>query len=227
MVLFCLSPGLARCRQLFLDAFFLVADLCSFFKFLCLDGSFHFAAEGFKLALHLLDGFRRNIVAQSHTRAGFVDEVDGLVWQLTVVDVTIRELDSADDRIILDLNLMEGLIFVLDAAQDLDRIIDRRFIDGDRLETTFQCGVLFDVFAILVQRGGTDDLQIAAGKLWLEDVGSIERTFSRAGTDNGVQLVDEENDIFLALDLFDDVLHTLLKIAAVFAAGDQDHPCQR
>ena len=36
-----------------------------------------------------------------------------------------------------------------------------------------------------------------------------------------MQLVDEENDIFLALDLFNDVLHTLLKIAAILAARDK------
>ena len=76
-----------------------------------------------------------------------------------------------------------------------------RFIDHDRLETTLQRGVLFDVLAVLVQRGRADAVQLAAGQHGLEQVARIHRAVGLARADDGVQLIDEEDD--LALGLFD------------------------
>ena len=44
------------------------------------------------------------------------------------------------------------------------QILDGRLVDHDRLETTFQRGVFLDILAVLVQRGCTDAVQLAAGQ---------------------------------------------------------------
>ena len=47
-------------------------------------------------------------------------------------------------------------IAFLQATQDGDRVFYRRLVDHDRLETTFQSGILFDVLLVFVQRRGAD-----------------------------------------------------------------------
>jgi hypothetical protein len=62
----------------------------------------------------------------------------------------------------------------------------------DLLEAALERGVLLEVLAVLVQRGGTDGLQLAAGQHRLEDRGCVDGALGRTGTDEGVDLVDEQ-----------------------------------
>ena len=66
--------------------------------------------------------------------------------------------------------------------------------DQHRLEAALQGGILLDVLAVFVQRGGADAVQFAAGQHRLQHVAGIHRPFGLAGADDGVQLVDEEDD---------------------------------
>ena len=45
--------------------------------------------------------------------------------------------------------------------------------DVDRLEAAFQGGVLLDVLAVFVERGGADAAEFAAGQGRLEQVGGV------------------------------------------------------
>ena len=69
-----------------------------------------------------------------------------------------------------------------------------RLIDQHRLEAAFEGGVLFDVLAVFVERGGADAVQLAAGQHRLEQVAGVHRPFGLAGADDGVQFVDEQDD---------------------------------
>ena len=91
-------------------------------------------------------------------------------------------------------DLVVRLVALLQAAQDRDGVLDRRLIDQDRLEAPFQGGILLDVLAVLVERGGADAVQLAAGQHRLEQVAGVHRPFGLAGADDGVQLVDEQDD---------------------------------
>ena len=53
--------------------------------------------------------------------------------------------------------------------------------DHDGLETPFERGVLFDVLAVFVERGGADSAQLAAGKLRLQHVRGVGGAFRRPG----------------------------------------------
>ena len=95
-------------------------------------------------------------------------------------------------------------------------------LDQDRLEAALEGGVLLDVLAVLVERGGADAVQLAAGQHGLEHVGGVHRAFGGAGADDGVELVDEEDDLAFGLgDFLEDGLEALLELAAVLGAGDQ------
>ncbi len=91
----------------------------------------------------------------------------------------------------------------------------------DRLEATLECSVLLEVLAVLVERGGTDGLELTTSQHRLEDAGGVDGTLGRAGTDEGVDLVDEEDDVAAGLDLLEHLLEALLEIAAVAGAGDE------
>ena len=56
------------------------------------------------------------------------------------------------------------LIPLFQSTKDGYGIFHRRFIYHYRLETTFQCGIFFNVLAILIQCGSTDTVQFSTGK---------------------------------------------------------------
>ena len=63
-----------------------------------------------------------------------------------------------------------------------------------RLEAPRQRRVLLDMFAVFVERGGADAMQLAARERGLQQVGGIHRAFGFAGADQRVHLVDEQDD---------------------------------
>ena len=106
------------------------------------------------------------------------------------------------------------------SLENLDRVQHRRFLDAQGLETAFQGGVVFDVLAVLGERGGADALQFAAGQRGLDDVRCVHGALGRAGADDGVQFVDEEDHVARAADFVHHRLDALLELAAVLCAGD-------
>ena len=101
-------------------------------------------------------------------------------------------------------------------------------LDEHRLEAAGQRRVLLDVLAVLVQRGGADAVQLAARQRRLQHVGGVHRAFGLAGADQGVQLVDEQDDLALGRgDLGEHGLQPLLELAAVLRAGDQRAEVER
>ena len=86
------------------------------------------------------------------------------------------------------------LVFLLEAAQDRDRVLDRRLGHEDRLEAPRERRVLLDVLAVFVERGRADAMQLAARQRRLQHVGRVHRALGLAGADQRVQLVDEQDD---------------------------------
>ena len=137
---------------------------------------------GLRVDLHPLAGRR------------FVDQVDRLVRQEAVGDVAIGQRRRGDDRRIGDADAVMGLVSVLEAAQDRDRVLDRRLGDEHRLEAPRQRRVLLDMLAIFVERGRADAMQFAARERRLQEVRGVHRAVRLAGADERVHLVDEQDD---------------------------------
>ena len=67
-----------------------------------------------------------------------------------------------------------------------------------------------------------DAVQLTAREGRLEHVARVHRAFRLAGPDQGVELVDEKNDLALLLgEVGEDRLHALLELAAKLRARDQ------
>ena len=116
---------------------------------------------------------------------------------------------------------MVGLVAVAQALEDLDRVGHRGLVDRDLLEAALEGGVLLEVLAVLVERGGADGLQLAPGQHGLEDRGGVDGALGGTRTHEGVDLVDEQDDVAAGADLLEHLLQALLEVAAVAAAGHQ------
>ena len=169
--------------------------------------------------VHLL-GLRVHLHADP--RRGLVDQVDRLVGQLAVADVAMRERRRGDDRGVRDLDVVMDRVALLQAAQDRDRVLDRRLVDEHLLEAALERRVLLDVLAVLVERRRADAVQLAARERGLQHVAGVHRAFGLAGADHRVQLVDEEDDLaFLLREVVQHGLQALLELAAELRARDQ------
>ena len=154
--------------------------------------------------------------------AGLVDEVDGLVGQKAVGDVALGERDGGDEGVVLDANAVVKLEALFEPAQDGDGVLGGGRLDQHGLEAALEGGVLLDVFAILVERGRADAVQLAAGEHGLEKIAGVHRALGFARADDGVEFVDEEQDAALGgLHFGQYGLEALLEFAAVFRAGDE------
>ncbi len=123
---------------------------------------------------------------------------------------------------------MVRLVALLQAAQNRDGVLDVGLAHVDDLETALQRGILLDVLAVLVERGGADGAQLAARQRRLEHVAGVDGAFGRAGADQRMQLVDEEDDLAVRLfDLLQDRLEAVFKLAAILGAGEHRSQIER
>ncbi len=171
---------------------------------------------------------RRRVDLHAQARGGLVDEVDRLVGEEAVGDVTVGQDGRRDERGVADADAVVRFVAILEPAQDRDRVGDRRLPDHDRLEAPLERSVLLDVLSVLVERRGPDRAQLAAGEHRLQHVGGVDGAFGRSCADDRVQLVDEEDDLALGrLDLLEHGLEPLLELAAVLGAGEQRADVER
>ena len=190
------------------------------------DGLFLVLVEPLDLLVELLQVGRPGHGLEPDAGAGLVDDVDRLVGQAAAGDVAVRQLDRGLERLVGDLDAVVGLVAVAQAAEDLEGLVLAGRLDDDRLEPPLERTVLLDVLAVLVERGGADALDLAAGQGRLEDVGGVDRPLGTAGADQGVQLVDEEDRVLGPADLVHDGLDPLFELAAVLGAGDHHREIQ-
>ena len=107
--------------------------------------------------------------------ARLVDEVDRLVGQEAVGDVAMRQGRRGHQRGVLDPDAVMHLVALAQPAQDRDRVLDRRLVHDQRLEPPLERRVLFDVLAVLGERGGPDAVQLTAGEHRLQHVARVHR----------------------------------------------------
>ena len=179
-------------------------------------------------AVDLVQRLGLGVHRHADAAGGFVHQVDGLVGQEAVGDVAVGEGGGGDDGAVADPHAVVHLVLLLQAAQDRDGVLHRRFAHEHGLEAAGQRGVLLHIFAVFVQRGGADAVQFAARQGGLQQVGGVHRPVAGARADQRVHLVDEEDDLALGGDgLVQHRLQPLLELAAVFGAGDQAAHVQR
>ena len=201
---FCL-PDFVEVRDFFLQ----LADFFFDQAKALLRGFVFFAAHGFALdlqlnqpAIKLVHHFGFGVALDADLAGRLINQVNRLVGQKPVGDVAVAQFGRRDDGRVGNLHTMVQLVLFFQSAQDGNRRFHRRFTDQDFLETALQRSVLFNVFAVLIQSGGADTMQLTARQCGLEHVAGIHRAFGLASTDHGVQFVDKNDGLAFVLRQF-------------------------
>ena len=134
----------------------------------------------------------------------------------------MAQLGGSDDGRVGDIHAVVQLVLLLQAAQDGDGRFHAGLFHQDFLETPLQRGVLLDVLAVFIKRRRADAVQFATRQRRLQHVAGIDGTVRLAGTDHGVDFVDEQDDAaFVLRHLLQHRLQAFLELAAVLGAGEQ------
>ena len=198
-----------------------IAKSCSTLEVLIFDRGFLLGARQSNLVVQVtqLGWVGKNREAQTCT--GFIDEVNGLIWQEAVRDVTVSKVCGSHDRAIGDLNLVVGFVTVTKTLQDVDGVRQGRLSNLNGLEATLESSILLKVLAVFIQSGRTNGLEFTTRKQWLEDGGSVDSTFSSTGTHQRVDLVDKGDDVATGADLLGDLLQALFEVTAVTRTSNE------
>ena len=178
--------------------------------------------------LHLIDFDRHAADLHPQRRACFVDDVDGLVRQEAIADVSVRQNRGGHDRRVLDANSVVNLVLLFQAAEYSDRVVHRRLAHQHRLETPRESRVLFHVLAVFRERRRADAAQIAARQRRFQHVGRVDRAFGRARAHQRMQFIDEANQLAVGIrDFLQDGLETVLEFAPELGPGDHGTEIER
>jgi len=200
---------------------FLLPELLGLLEVLFLDRQlFVLAGLGDLFFDGLVVGGSRH-APDTQAAACLVYQVDRLVGKVAVGDVTIGQVGSSDHGLVGDRHTMVGLVPVTQALQDLDRVGQRWLLNLDRLEPPLESSVFFEVLAVLVERRSAYGLQLPTGEHRLQYRGGIDGAFGRAGPDQRVQLVYEQDDVATCADLLQHLLQALLEVAPVARPGNK------
>ena len=123
---------------------------------------------------------------------------------------------------------MVSLVPAFQPAQDRDRVLHRRLADEHLLEPARKRRILLDPLPELIHRGRTDHLDLPPGQHRLEHPASVQRALSGTSTNHGMELVDEHDDLAVALlDLAEHFLEAILELGAVPRARHHRAEVQR
>ena len=156
-----LKPG-----NLITDEFQTLSGLFVVFLFECL--TFNFQLQN--TAVKFIKFFRFGINRHTQRTGCLVHQVDSLVGQKTVADVTVGQGGGGNKRAVGNAHAVMKLELVLDAAQYGNGFFNARFGNENRLETTSQSGVLFNIFFILRQGRCAQTMKFAPGQRRFEQV---------------------------------------------------------
>ena len=213
-------PGGAHFFQLAGQAGFLLLPGLDFFRLSFLDGQGAAGAHLLQLAVNILGRFGRVGLIHAHARSGLVNQVNGFIRQESLRHVPGREPGRRFDGLIRDDEVVMLLVHLAHTFENVNGFVHGRLVHDDGLEATLQRGVRFDVLAVLVQRGSADALQLAARKRRFQDISRVHGGTGRAGPDQHVDFVNEQNR-FGFLEFVNDALQSFLELAAVHRAGHQ------
>ena len=185
--------------------------------------------DGFLLDLKLADvavelGYRLRdrVHLEPELGSGLVHKVDGLIRKEPVGDVPVGKVDCRDQGIIFDLDPVVVLVFLLQPPHDGDRFGRRGLIDHDHLETALKRLVCLEILLVLVQGRGSDGPEFTPCKGGLQDVRGIHGSGGPTGSNEGVDLIDEQDDLTGAVHNFlNDSLEPLLELALVLRSRNK------
>ena len=209
------APCIALLNELCFEFQEFRPEYCRFLVIALLTGIFFVRADDFELLFQCTDLFGHAEHIDADFCGSFVEQVDSLVRQKAVHDEAVRQAHCGIDGFVADGQVVMGFVAVAQPLEHCDCRWHIWLFDKDRTEATLQCRIFLDVFAVFVERRGADDLHLAACQRWFEHIGCVYRSLCCASTDDGMEFVNEQNNLSVApFDLVHHGLEAFLKLAA-------------
>jgi hypothetical protein len=117
--------------------------------------------------------FRDGIEAHAHAGAGGVEQVNGLVRQLTARQITARKRDGSSHRIIGNVHVVVLSIAGFQTTQHQAGRVIIRLVHLHHLEATLQGGIALEVLLVFGPGGRGDGAQFASRQRRFQQVGGI------------------------------------------------------
>ena len=229
---FCLSgsltlPFFGQFFQFCSLLFFFITILRCFFIFLTDNSCFFFLTQPFDFVFQGFHIYRSCIGLQTYTGCCFINQIDCFVRQKPVGNITAGQFYCRFNGAIRNFHAVMGFIFITNTFQNSNGIFLGWFIDSNRLESTFQCCIFFNMLAVFVQCSRTDTLDIPTRQFRFQNIGRIQRAFCRASANQRVHFIDKEDYILVSLHFIHNFFQPFLKIASVFGTCHQGTHIQR
>ena len=113
-------------------------------------------------------------------------------------------------------------VFTLDSTENCYGVEHAWLSHIDGLEAPLKCRVLLNVRAILIKRSGANGAQLATTERRLEQLPGAWASRVGAGADDGVDLINEQNDPAVGGAHFaNDCFESLFKLALKLCTGEQ------
>ena len=221
------GPGGLGLGEFNLGSLLLLGDLGGLVHVVALGGLLRGSLELLDAMLGLAHRLGRAIRGDASASTGLVDEVDGLIGQEAILDVAVGKVRGSLDSALRVAHMVVLLVARLKRGQDLDGVLDARLLDIDSLEATLEGWVFGEVLAEFLGRGGANNLEGTACKHGLEHGARVDGALGRTGTDDGVHLVNKQDDVVSLGGLLDHVLEALLKLTAILGARNEARQVER
>ena len=120
-----------------------------------------------------------------------IDQIDRLVRQAAIADVTVRQTIGGLDRFIGNLHPVMELVALLEASQDLEAESQIGLSDQHLLKASVEGGILLNGEPVILRRRGTDAAQITPSQSRFEQAAGIGAAAVTAH--HGVEFIDEQH----------------------------------
>ncbi len=123
---------------------------------------------------------------------------------------------------------MEELVLLGNPPQNRNGILGRRLVNVNGLKAARQRRVFLDVLLVLFERGSANNPYLTPREGRFEHVTRVKRAIGLASTNNGMQLINKENNTaFSRLDFFHHGLEALFKLTTKFGARYEQAEVER
>ena len=151
---------------------------------------------------------RRNLT----NRRRLVNHINHLIRHKSVINIPPRHINRHLQHLIRNLHPVMLLVMLLHTFQNLQRHLRARLLDHYRLESPTQGLILLDMFPIFIHRRRTNQLNLPPRQRWLQNIRCVHRPFSSSRPHQKVQLINEQNHIFIFNRFVNHSLNSLFKL---------------
>ena len=174
--------------------FYFILTLLKLFRHgkICFFDCQFFLLQNFSYFNLKLINFRHGtIAAKLNFGRCFINYVNCFIRQKTIVDITDRHFYCRFQRFILNRHAMMFFIIRAKPFQNLQSLLLRRFLHRNRLKTSFQRSILFDIPAIFFLRRCSDKLDFSSGQRWFQNIGCVQCSLRTTGSDDRMKFINK------------------------------------